>query len=342
MTAHFTKTEKLILNRVQRDIPLSPDPWEGLAAELGLDEEELIASIRALKEAQIIRGVSAIFEASALGYDSSLVAVSVPGGAEADRAAGIISAHPGVSHNYLRAHHYNIWFTLAVPPGRSIDAHARALALQCGAEDYLVLRNERLFKIGVQLAVGDEESEPVSRTERAESGPAVLTGEEVRAVVLLQRDLPTVRGPFAVLARELGIAIDPDRAARIGEALKKRGVMRRYAAVLRHQNAGYRANAMTAWKVPPEREDELVPVFARSPHITHLYRRTVFPGRWEHPLFAMIHAKSDKDLDGIIGTLAGMSGIRDHLVLRSLKEYKKKRVVYYSPEFEEWEARHLR
>ncbi|TAL36603.1 MAG: Lrp/AsnC family transcriptional regulator [Spirochaetes bacterium] len=341
MSPHFTRTQELILNRIQRDMPLSADPYAGLAAELGLDIDELLAEIRTLKSANVIRRISAIFSAQALGYSSSLVAFCVPG-EEADEAARIINAHPGVSHNYLRGHRYNIWFTLAVPPGQAIEDHAGVLARRCGARDFLVLKNEEMFKIGVMLAVGDAEPEDAPLAARPGGAKNTVQGEdEVLAVTLLQTDLPVVKNPFARLAAERGVVMDPGLLAQTGESFKERGIMRRYAAVLRHQNAGYRANAMTAWKLPVAREAELVSVFEKCPHITHLYRRTVFPGRWEHPLFAMIHAKSDGELEGIIGALARESGLDDYLVLKSLKEYQKRRVMYFTPDFGKWAEKYL-
>lgn len=109
--------------------------------------------------------------------------------------------------------------------------------------------------------------------------------------------------------------------------------MRRYAAVLRHRSAGFTANAMTAWKTGEDFNDE---AFRECGAISHLYYRTIYPGRWEHPLFAMIHAKSKDELDGIIKDLSQKSGITDYLSLESIREFKKKRVTYFSDEFNEW------
>ena len=109
--------------------------------------------------------------------------------------------------------------------------------------------------------------------------------------------------------------------------------MRRYAAVLRHRKAGYSANAMTAWK---PNDSCNIDFFKESKHISHLYYRTIHPGRWEHPLFAMIHAKSDEELKSIIEELSAKSGIKDFLALSSIREFKKKRVRYFSEEFNEW------
>ena len=109
--------------------------------------------------------------------------------------------------------------------------------------------------------------------------------------------------------------------------------MRRYAAVLRHRKAGYTSNAMTAWKTGENFNPD---IFINKRPITHLYLRTTYPGKWEYPLFAMIHARSDDELKGIVNDLSKESGIDDYLVLNSLREFKKTRVQYFSEEFTRW------
>jgi DNA-binding Lrp family transcriptional regulator len=104
-----------LLYRMQNDFPLTERPFAALAEELGESEEVVLRTVRQLKEEGIIRQTSAIFDTKRLGYHSSLVAFRIPE-ARIDEAAEIVNAHPGVSHNYLRNHDFNLWFTLAVPP----------------------------------------------------------------------------------------------------------------------------------------------------------------------------------------------------------------------------------
>jgi hypothetical protein len=129
------------------------------------------------------------------------------------------------------------------------------------------------------------------------------------------------------------------RLLELAALFEKQSVMRRFAAVLRHMQAGFNHNAMTAWKpkegVPVE---EQVKPFLDTMAVTHLYLRTVYPGRWEHPLFAMVHARTETELDALIKNLSAASGLADCLVLKSLKELKKQRIIYFSPDFMEWET----
>ena len=126
MTA-FSRAEERIINRIQEDIPLAVDPFGRIADELSIPEAELLETVARLKEKRIVRNISAIFNAQRLGYHSSLVAFSVAE-EDMDGAVAVINAHPGVSHNYLRDHRYNIWFTLAVDASTSLEETASVLA----------------------------------------------------------------------------------------------------------------------------------------------------------------------------------------------------------------------
>lgn len=337
--SRFTDFEAEILNHLQKNFPLDPCPFARMGELLGASEERVIDAIAKLKSDGVIRNVAGIFDGKTLGYHLSLVAFQVPED-EIDAAAEIINSHPGVSHNYLRNHRYNIWFTLAEETPGALEKSVGIMAHSAGAKDFLVLRNEKLYKIGFTLSIGKSENEE-SKEER---GGEVRAGSPPddslrRSIFALQQDLPLVPRPFDVLARESGMK-DGMELVTVAEQLKRAGYMRRYAAVLRHRQAGFTSNAMTAWRVPDgEVPDELIRPFAEEKAITHLYLRTLYPGRWEHRLFAMIHAKSDDELQDILGGLEEASGLTDRLILKSLHEFKKQKVIYFSPEFTAWKEK---
>ncbi len=107
--------DQALLERMQFAFPLVPRPFAALGEELNLDESEVLARVLRLKGAGTIRQIGAIFDTRRLGYQSTLVAFHTGNGA-LETVAAQVSDHPGVSHNYARPHHYNLWFTLAVPP----------------------------------------------------------------------------------------------------------------------------------------------------------------------------------------------------------------------------------
>src|SRR5256714_3503111 len=121
-----------LLNAVQWSFPLTATPFADLGARLGRTEDEVLAALRSAKDAGVLRQLSAIFDTRALGYSSALVAAKIDPD-RVDEAAEIISRHPGVSHNYKRNHAYNLWYTIAAPPGTSLDEHIDVLHRESGA-----------------------------------------------------------------------------------------------------------------------------------------------------------------------------------------------------------------
>ncbi len=337
----FTPNEQKILNRIQRDIPFTEFPFGSMADETGIPAGEFLETVRKLKSEGVVRNISGIFNASSLGYKSCLAALAVDA-ERTERAAAIISSHPGVSHNYLRGHWFNIWFTLALPEEKSLNDAVRDIAEGAGAAEHIIFRTVKLFKIGVHFAIGDEGEDSVfSGAPSRAFAPAEsrrLTIGEKEAVRLLQFDLPLEERPFRSLLTLRGGRINETMLLDLGNSFKEKGMMRRYSAVLRHRKAGYSANAMTVWNPGALDEDGIARTFGAVRNISHLYLRDAAPGKWDHPLFAMVHAKSDEELDGIIESLKKDSGIGDCLVLKTLREFKKERVIYFSPEFEEWET----
>jgi len=149
---------------------------------------------------------------------------------------------------------------------------------------------------------------------------------ERRIIHYLQGDLPVTARPFAVLASKVGIS-EEELLQRI-KVLKEQGTLRRFGATLRHQLAGFRANAMVAWYVPEDNMDEIGPLMATFKEVSHCYQRRI-QGKWRYNLFTMIHGKSKKDCQNIARRIAEDTGIKDYVLLLSLKEYKKTSPKYF-------------
>ncbi|MCL1865302.1 MAG: Lrp/AsnC family transcriptional regulator [Spirochaetes bacterium] len=335
----FTDREALILNRVQKGIPCVGKPFLEIGNDTGCSEDEVLDTLTHLKEKGVIRNISGIFEGEKLGYYLSLVAFEIPK-EKIEEAATIINSHPGVSHNYLRDHRYNIWFTLAEEDKDSFNKTVSILASKSSALDFLILRNEKLLKLGVYLNIESKDNKDNKDnfdnvTTHKEAGLNFDSFDEMsrEAVLLLQNDLPIDKNPFKNILESGKVLHDEEQLLSYFSKFIAAGIMRRYAAVLKHRSAGYKTNAMTAWK-PNDLSN--TDCFKESKSVSHLYFRTIHPGRWEYPLFAMIHAKSDEELKSVIDELSDKSGIKDFLVLSSIKEFKKKRVRYFSEEFNEW------
>ncbi len=326
-----------LLYRMQNAFPLTAKPFEALGRELGRSEAEVLEEVRRLKEEGIIRQTSAIFDTKKLGYHSSLVAFKVPE-ERIESAAEAINAHPGVSHNYLRNHDFNIWFTLAVPPDSrlGLPGTVERLKAMSGAEEAIILPTLKMFKISVKLDTTGKQSKK-ERVHRKEHKPLKMRARHFAVIRELQKDLPVVSEPFAEAAQRLNM--EYDELFDLAHKLKEAGVMRRFATILNHRKAGFTANAMSVWDVPEERAEELGRQIAEFRAVSHCYLRPRYPN-WPYNLFAMVHATSQEACDDIIREIAEETGLTKYGKLYSTREFKKKRLVYFDPAFEEWERKY--
>jgi len=146
------ETDKRLMNLLQSSFPLDPEPFALIASEAELDLDDVLARTRRLLDERIIREITPIFDTRALGYESMLVAAKVDA-ENPQRAATAVNAHPGVSHNYLRTHDFNLWFTIAVPPDSQLGMGGtlEALMEETGAESMRRLPTLTLFKINMNL-----------------------------------------------------------------------------------------------------------------------------------------------------------------------------------------------
>ncbi len=333
--------DRELLNALQAGLPLVRHPFREIGVGIGMPEDEVLSRLRVLRAAGIVRQLSAIFDTRALGYESSLVAAKYP----EDRlfeAAAIVGGHPGVSHNYRRNHTFNLWFTLAVEPGARLGLQETLdiLAEATQAESMRMLPTLTLFKINVQLDMTDTQdvSAKSAPTAAPVRGDGVLpTDDDKRFICILQRDLPAESAPFDIWADEAGI--DPDELLGRAQTFVDRSYMRRFAAVLNHRRAGFGANGMAVWRVPEDRLEEIGPQMAAFRAVSHCYRRPTYPD-WPYSLFTMVHARSKELCEEAIEAIGAETGITDptdRSVLYSTYEFKKIRLVYYTPEYREWE-----
>jgi DNA-binding Lrp family transcriptional regulator len=318
------------------------EPYAEVGARMGIDEEEVLRRLGRLKEAAIVRQLSAIFDTRALGYESSLVAARYPD-ERLFPAAAIVGGHPGVSHNYRRTHAFNLWYTLAVEPGSrlGLEETMERLAAATAADSMRLLPTLKLYKINVQLdmtgTVASDAKEEAPRPTPTRGDGVLPTEDDRRMIEVLQRDLPVEPRPFDAWAAEAGVAVDQLLDA--AQVFVERSYMRRFAAVLNHRRAGFGANGMAVWEVPEEELEELGPRMAAFKAVSHCYRRPTYPD-WPYSIFTMVHARSKAACEEAIAAIAEETGITDparRAVLYSTYEFKKIRLMYFTPDYREWE-----
>ncbi|HEY3413739.1 MAG TPA: AsnC family transcriptional regulator [Armatimonadota bacterium] len=321
--------DKSLLNALQWEFPLAERPFQAIGAAVGLPEEEVLARIERLRRDHVIRQISAIFDSRRLGYKSSLVAMAFPKDLE-ERAVQIVNAHPGVSHNYQRNHAFNMWFTLTIHPSMDLETEMNRLGDAAGATSSRLLPTIKLYKINVKLDMSGD----ASATDKEETAYVKPTGElkpitteDIFAIRELQLDMPTVVEPFAPMAERLGVTVPAllERA----QTFLNNGRMRRFAAVLHHQSAGFTHNAMSVWKVPDESDIERCGrIIAGFRSVSHAYRRPTYPD-WPYALFGMIHGRSYEDCHAVADAIKAETGLAEYDLLFSTREWKKIRVQYF-------------
>ncbi len=322
------KLDKEILNEIQWTFPLISKPYSEMAKKFSLSDDEMMQRLRALKEAGIIRQISAIFDTRKLGYKSALVAMAIEP-EKLDHVANQVNRHPGVSHNYERNHEYNLWFTLAVPPGSDLKTEIDKFSKLPGIKKTRLLPTIKLFKIGVKLEMVDEKKSDVKPSEEKKKiteTKFIVTEEEKNYIRELQKDLEIVERPFLKSAQKLGITEE-----QLLEKIKQYeeiGVMRRFAAILRHREVGFTANGMIVWKVPDERIEEVGEKLGAFPQISHCYQRPVYPD-WPYSVFSMVHCKSISDAEDMAKQIQKQVDVSDYKILFSSREFKKTRVEYF-------------
>jgi DNA-binding Lrp family transcriptional regulator len=333
-TTTMDLVDRKILNIIQTRFPLVEMPFAEIGDEVELPEEEVIERIGELKGKNVVRQISAIFDTRRLGYKTTLVAMRLPAD-ELDAAAQIINVHPGVSHNYARNGHFNLWFTVAVPPYEDLAETVEDMASRTGAESYRLMPTIKFFKIGVNFDMVKEEGaakkyyspDGYDRADGQNWNKAMpITDFEIEVIRELQEDVELTPRPFSPMAERLGIPLQ--ELFDIADSLQERSLMRRFSAVLHHRRAGFRSNAMAVWKVPSERAIEVGNIMAQSRWVTHCYERPTFPD-WPYTHFTMIHATSQETCEDVAAELSEATGISEYQLLYSTREYKKTRVRYF-------------
>jgi DNA-binding Lrp family transcriptional regulator len=333
--------DKRLLNLMQGSFPTARRPYQHVAGQLGLPEETVIQRVQELIDERIIRQVTPIFDTRALGYSSMLVAAKVDP-ENPWRAAAVINEHPGVSHNYLRNHEFNIWFTVATEPDSplGLEGTLDVLGRLAGAESIRQLPTLKLFKIRMDLEMeGDTGAlaRAVEALPPVETAPQPYDELDVAVIRATQGDLPVVPEPFAPAARALGM--DQDQLLAKLEDMQQRGLLRRVAAILFHRRAGFSANGMGVWKVPEERITELGPRMAAFRGISHCYQRPTYAD-WPYSVFTMAHGRSKEECDAVLDAIAADTGIQDRATLYSSTEFKKIRLLYFTGDYRAWEREH--
>ncbi len=317
----LTKLRKQLCNVLQDGLPICPKPYDDLAKYLNNNEETILQEIRKLKETGVIRRICALINSLSLGLTGTLVAAHIPE-ENLQEVAEAVNSLENVSHNYLREHHYNLWFTLQAESPKEIEVTVSNLSGRFGI-DFYSLPVERVFKLDVRF---DAEGEgQFSNTEQIPKSEVVkLNKMEKQILWKLEDDLDVISEPFDFLCSE---GLETEEVLRIIQGLIDKGVIRRIAAIVDHRKLGFVANILFCSEVPQNRIVEAGEALARFGAVSHCYERKAVED-WPYNLYAMMHGKSMGEIQHLINKFTEAEKIDSFELLPTAAELKKQPVKH--------------
>ena len=144
--SQIDKIDKIILNRIQSDFPITSRPYLVISKELGLSEDDVLRRIKKLKANGTIRRIGGNFVPEKIGFISTLCAARVPKD-KLDSFAKAVNKYPGVTHNYKRNNHFNVWFTFIAPSMEEIKENLKKISASTGIKTIINLPATQVFKV---------------------------------------------------------------------------------------------------------------------------------------------------------------------------------------------------
>ncbi len=363
-----------ILAIIQDGFPLVERPYKALAemlncdggkdavendagekcANLAVSEQEVFDEVEKMRVSGVIRRIGGVYDSKKLGFISRLCAGKVPTSENdfavelhaqtpMEKFATVVMSEPAITHNYIRSHEYNVWFTVIAENESAIQSVVERVCSQADLHDVHVLTATKKYKINTVMSLderrGSAGSPTLTKDERGESAPALrhsdnrrleessnflgkLTDSDKFRIHIACDDIPHTLTPF----KDWGVSCDELRE---DLAIKR---MRRFGAILRHQDAGFPCNAMVCFRLDEKRmtsgESSLAnsesagSLLAKQHYISHCYERPSFEN-FPYNLYAMMHAQTPEELDAYINESVALLDNPEYVVLHSLKELKK-------------------
>lgn len=328
MSAQLSPFEIELLKKLQEPLPLCECPFAETARALNTDQAALLEAIARLKASGVIRRFRGHINYRPLGRIASLATAHVPH-EKFDAAANAVSRLPGVSHNYCRDHHYNLWFTLQAGSLIAIGVTLEGLRDEFDIE-FRSLPAVRLFKLSFQL--GPSGPDPAFLCAQDSScvknmpvsdvpPPAVeLTAPEKALLSCIQEELPLIERPFESYRQQ----INADVYSLI-DSLQQKGVLSRVSAVPDYTKLGYAANALLCIEVPETHISAIGTALAAHNLVSHCYQRRTFPG-WSYNLYAMCHAGEMTTIEDFARQFSRRQNLQRFQILPTVAELKKQPV----------------
>jgi len=308
-----------LLNDWQHGFPLVRAPFAVIARRLGITEADVIAGYREAQRAGALSRIGGVFDTRA-GGAALLAAMAVPPERLAEVAA-LVSAHPGVNHNYEREHAFNLWFVITGRDRQSLETSLAAIEQATGLT-VMRLPMTRVFRIDLGFDLRTPMSDTGDRAHRAVSSPGRVASADEPLAALAETGLPLQPLPFDGWALATGRSV-AEVLATVQQWLAC-GVLRRFGAVVRHHEFGFAANAMVVFDVPDAELERRGEALASESAPSLIYARQRAEG-WPYNLYCMLHGRDRATVTDTLADIMLRQGLHavPHAVLFSRQRFKQ-------------------
>ena len=315
-----------LLAIIQDGFPLVERPYLRLAEMLNVSEQEVFDEVEKMRASGVIRRIGGVYGSKKLGFISRLCAGKVPASSldfsaephsqtPMEKFATVVMSEPAITHNYIRSHEYNVWFTVIAENESAIQAVVDRVCSETDLHDVHVLTATKKYKINTVMGKGTNRHSEDRRAEESSNFLRTLSEADKFRIHIACDDIPHTLTPF----KDWGVSCDE----LCEDLVAKR--MRRFGAILRHQDAGFPCNAMVCFMLDEgtlANSESAGSLLAKKHYVSHCYERPSFKS-FPYNLYAMMHAQTPEELDGFIKESVSLLDNSEYVVLLSLKELKK-------------------
>jgi DNA-binding Lrp family transcriptional regulator len=316
-----------LLAIIQDGFPLVERPYKALAEMLNVSEQDVFDEVEKMRASGVIRRIGGVYDSKKLGFISRLCAGKVPASSldfsaephsqtPMEKFAAVVMSEPAITHNYIRSHEYNVWFTVIVENESAIQTVVDRVCSETDLHYVHVLTATKKYKINTVMGKGaGAPSKNVFASAVRQSPENALTETDRTRIHIACDDIPHSLTPF----KDWGVSCDELRE----DLAAKR--MRRFGAILRHQDAGFPCNAMVCFMLDEgtlANSESAGSLLAKKHYVSHCYERPSFEN-FPYNLYAMMHAQTPEELNGYIKESVALLDNPEYVVLHSLKELKK-------------------
>lgn len=321
MIDNTEKNNRDILRALQADFPVTERPFHQLGTRLGMNEQEVIGIIRSYVDDGIIRTFGPVFDPRKLGYRSTLIAAQVDSDRVAELAAMMLEIRE-ITHNYLRDHAYNLWFTVTARTDQIMERIIKRVEKFPGVKKVLNLPMVKAFKI--RAVFGAESDSPAIDAAGTEE-PSIPLGYINESLVrALQENFPLVDRPYLVVGDRAHMS--EAEVVNTVQQWTEDGTIRRFGARLNHRNAGWVSNTLVAWSGGDI--DMHGRTFSAMKEISHCYKRTPHH-EWPYELYTMVHTPSSVEMQDILEHMKALAEDSKPVFMNTLFELKKTSMTFF-------------